>query len=345
VSDPLQVAVSQSLQMIPPGSSLLLAVSGGVDSLTLLQLLYELAPTRQLRLVVGHFDHAQREQSHQDACWVAAHCTALGVPCIIERSAGPVTATAREEWARQARYDFLERAARQAACQWLVTGHTRDDQVETVLHHLVRGTGLAGLRGMPPERALSSGLRLWRPLLAVSRAELQQWLARRAMSGLQDPTNADQSLTRNRIRHRLLPQLREEFNPQVDAAVLRLARQAAEMEESLRWAMTQLFPAGLGTLHQDEVGGISWTFRCELVREVPPAIVIGLLKSRWQELHWPLQKMTADHWYRLLELTRHSGHPTGIDLPGGISARWRRGVISLQRVLNPLSAMETDPDS
>ena len=132
-----------------------------------------------------------------------------------------------EESARDVRYVYLQQVATEQHCGFVAVAHTADDQVETLLHHILRGTGLAGLRGMPAEREFGES-RLIRPLLTVRRADVEAYLTAIDQPFRSDATNAEERFTRNRIRHILLPLLRERFNPQVDAALLRLGEQAQD---------------------------------------------------------------------------------------------------------------------
>ena len=140
---------------------MLVGVSGGADSVALLCALQELSGTRQLQLCVAHFDHALRKDSCEDAHWVQSLCEKLKVPCILEQRIGKLPgeaaseSMAAEETARKWRYDFFQRLTRQEDCRWLALAHTADDQVETILHHIVRGSGLKGLSGIPAVRLLS----------------------------------------------------------------------------------------------------------------------------------------------------------------------------------------------
>ena len=140
--------------------------------------------------------------------------------------------------ARRLRYDWLTRVAGEAGAGWVATGHTANDQAETVLHRLLRGAGLRGLRGIAARRPLAAGVGLVRPLLDATRDEVMAYLEAIGQAYRQDSSNLDPALTRNRIRHQLLPRLAAEYNPQIVAVLGRLAGQAEEVygaEEERRW--------------------------------------------------------------------------------------------------------------
>ncbi len=212
--------------LIPRGTHVLAAVSGGLDSTVLLHLLREVSADRALRLSVAHFDHGMRPGSAEDAAFVRSMCASWDVPCLCGRASRPLAGETR---ARAARYAFLHDAAEQMRADRIATGHHADDQVETVLLRLIRGTGVDGLAGIPERRGA-----LVRPLLHFRRTRL---LAHARASGLrwrEDPTNADPSYTlRNRVRLELLPAL-ERTRPGASTAVLSLARDAGDARAAWR---------------------------------------------------------------------------------------------------------------
>jgi tRNA(Ile)-lysidine synthase len=213
------------------GDGLAAAVSGGADSLALLHGLRTLAGPRGWRLAVVTVDHGLRSGSAADAAFVADHAKALGLDARVETLAAADLARHRragpEGAARAARYEALWRAAGELHCDWLATGHTLDDQAETVLLQLLRGAGPDGLAGMP----VRSG-RLLRPLLGVRRADTRRCCAAIGVDWREDPTNAEPGPLRNRVRQRLLPLL-EELRPGATAALARTAALAADERDWL----------------------------------------------------------------------------------------------------------------
>jgi len=208
------------------GDGVAVAVSGGADSLALLHALRVLSRPRRWDLAVLTVDHGLRPGSAADAAFVADHAKSLGLPARVltlapadleaHQAAGP------EGAARAARYAVLWPAAGDLGCRWLATGHTLDDQAETVLLQLLRGAGPDGLAGM----AVRSG-RLLRPLLSARRAETQACCGAVGLAWREDPTNAGDGPLRNRVRQRLLPLL-EELRPGATRALARTAALAAD---------------------------------------------------------------------------------------------------------------------
>ncbi|HEU5347071.1 MAG TPA: tRNA lysidine(34) synthetase TilS [Ktedonobacterales bacterium] len=205
------------------GARLVVAVSGGADSLCLLGALLALCkrghPLAPGELIVAHLDHGLRgEESREDARAVARLCAELGVPCVIEAAAPPPTTglgTSLEDWARRTRYAFLRRVAAKHHAERIVTGHTRDDQAETILLHWLRGSGLAGLRGMAPLRE-----DIAHPLLGVTHEQTVAYCAAQGWQPREDSSNTDPRFLRNRIRHELLPLLAS-YNPGIRELLVR----------------------------------------------------------------------------------------------------------------------------
>jgi tRNA(Ile)-lysidine synthase len=225
-------------ELIAPGSRVLAGVSGGADSTALLLILAALRASLRFELVAAHFDHGLRSAraAALERNTVRALCERLDVP--FRSGAGDVRAHAKmhrlslEEAARDLRYRYLASASGgHARCDAVAVGHTRDDQAETVLLHLLRGSGLRGLAGMSPSSAWPLKVarqppRLIRPLLCLSRDETERCCRAAGLSPSQDPSNRSRAHLRNRIRHDLLPRLRE-YNPRIEDALARLASAAA----------------------------------------------------------------------------------------------------------------------
>ncbi len=307
-----------------PGSRVLVGVSGGPDSVALWLGLAEL----RIDVHAVHVHHGWRgAEADADAAWVTAVGQRLNLSTEIVAISPELRAEqagkSLEEGARDARYQLLISAADRRGCAMIAVGHTAEDQVETVLHHILRGTGLSGLAGMPVERALTERLRLIRPMLTVNRSEVLAFLAAREQPYRVDVTNADVSLTRNRLRLELLPMLREEFNPQVDAALLRLAGQAAETAGMLTELAEKLLAEVLLDVSES-------CCRLDAVRlsRAPDPLIRQSLRQLWIRRNWPRQEMGQREWQRLAGLVHVPGT---IDFPGGITARRETGPLVIGR--------------
>jgi tRNA(Ile)-lysidine synthase len=219
---------------LPDGAHLVVALSGGVDSIALLDLLCR---TSRFRITAWHLDHRLRADSSLDAAWVAAHCAAVGVACVCESAEvlAEVRGDGIEEAARRVRYARLAEACVRLGAVAACTAHHRDDQAETALLQILRGCGPEGPTGIATERPLAPGLRLIRPLLHATRADLVAHCLSRGLSWREDESNADVRFRRNHLRHRILPEW-ERHCPGIAAALAQLAhggfqrRQQAERQ-------------------------------------------------------------------------------------------------------------------
>lgn len=246
-----------------PGDRVVVAVSGGPDSTALLAILRELQPTLPLHLTVAHFDHGWRPESADDTSAVAALAQRCGYHFLTAR-ADPLTART-ENAARTARYAFLRQVARETSSSVITTGHTQDDQVETLLLHLLRGAGSHGLAGMRPRSA-----DLARPLLATTRPELEAYLQAHQLQPRRDPTNDDPRFARNRLRQLVLPAL-EAFQPRALRALARAAEILAEEDQLVEELTTRTQATTPDVLHnQNAFAASPVAIQRRLLRRVLP---------------------------------------------------------------------------
>jgi tRNA(Ile)-lysidine synthase len=312
------------------GSGVLVAVSGGADSVALVLTLHDLAKRYQLELVVGHFNHGWRGlESDADEFFVVELCRDLNLPCVVGRPTG--ASERAEEFARRERYAFFEETTARRRLPFVVTAHTRDDQTETVLFRAIRGSGWRGLAGIPFERELPpvDGLtpRLVRPLLSVSRAEVEAALTERGQAWRIDLSNRSPKHARNRLRHEALPLLRE-IHPGVDAALLELAEHAAVLAQDLdvraaKLLETVLLPGRNGSEIRLRRVELSCAF---------DTVVSECLRMVWRMQGWPESDMTAEHWRRLSQLAKTGGVSM---FPGAVAACCADNEIRLERAAGP----------
>ncbi|MBI2323505.1 MAG: tRNA lysidine(34) synthetase TilS [Chloroflexi bacterium] len=289
--------------LFKPGG-LVVAVSGGVDSTALLLLLADLAPGIGLVLHVAHFDHRLRRTGAADAQFVSGLAARVGATI---RAGRAERAPKSEDDARRARYAFLERVAAERRATAIATGHTRDDQAETVLLHLTRGSGIGGLAGMRPSRE-----GIVRPLLCIGRAETAAVCAAAGIAPREDPTNRSLRYARNRIRRRVLPELAA-INPQVSSALARVADAAADIAASHRERAVALLDAATrdGAIDLDALGA-------------DPAVREEALAVAWERATGRV--LSARHREAVgAQGARGDGH-AALDLPGGRLTREHREV-------------------
>jgi tRNA(Ile)-lysidine synthase len=298
--------------MLKGGERVVAAVSGGPDSLAMLHALARLAPRLDLSLHVAHLDHRLRPGSAADAAAVARAARRLGLPATVRAAdgAGRPPGRSPEEAARERRYAFLEEVADRVGADRIATGHTMDDQAETVLMRVLAGTGTRGLGGIPPVRG-----RVIRPLIDVRREEVEAFLRALRVRPRRDPTNADPAFLRNAIRLELLPLLRERFNRRVVEALARLADVARDEDallEELVADAVQLEPVG------EEL-----RLRVEDLLALPPALARRALRR--------LAPLDAAHTERVLALARAGATGQEASLPGGLNARLEYGWLVVGR--------------
>ena len=312
--DTFLAELRRGMKRCQPGSKLLIGLSGGADSVALFRGLLELQPEFEFSVHVAHLNHQLRgDASDADAQWVDELCRSFAVPSTIGTASIGVTATGIEEVARKARHRFLDDAAHSSGADTVITAHTADDQLETVLHHLFRGTGLAGLRGIPLVRTTESGCRLIRPMLLVRRALIESYLSEIGQDFRTDATNTDTEFTRNWLRHNMLPQLRTQFGDRVDSSLLRLVEQAGEIEQTIEELAGRLLDQAILDTQTDSV-----RLNTRVMADQPVHLVRELFHLVWRRQQWPRQGMGYSEWNRLAELARKGGNA---DFPGGVRAR------------------------
>ncbi len=231
--------------LLSRGARVLVAVSGGADSVALAYVLQYLRKPWHLDLTLAHLNHGIRGRAaDEDAKFVAELAWRLGLSCVIEKADVPRLArrsgVSLEMAARKARYEFLVRAAREVGADCIATAHTADDQVETVLLRVFRGTGPQGLGGIPYEGRWR-GAKVVRPMLDVTHRAAVAFLKRHGLRWREDATNRDLDYLRNRVRHQLLPGLESKINPQVRQAVLRLSELMRDESEWVDALALRLF--------------------------------------------------------------------------------------------------------
>lgn len=316
-------------------NQILIAVSGGADSVALMRALHQLSQsTSPASITVAHLNHSLRGSvSDADAEWLKAECNRLSIPFVSEKQEltqlQQDSSEGLEELCRRVRYDFLIRMAHENQCTRIAIAHTCNDQAETVLHHIIRGTGISGLKGIPRIRHLQEGIFLIRPMLEISREEVLDFLKTCSQDFRQDESNRDVKFTRNRIRLELIPFLKKELNTNVVQAVNRLSQQADEVSTLITKQANQILTAA--TLDQNQE---IWRLDCEVFKNTPDYIIKQCFLKIWQQMNWPRKRMGFDHWQRLLELSK-SGQK--LNLPEGIEAERRERLLIIRKLkVNPI---------
>lgn len=320
--------------------TVLVGVSGGADSVALLRGLHSLraesAQTGEGRLMAAHFNHKLRgAEADADEGFVRQLCDRLALPLEVGTAQNDLKTSGGdglEAAAREARYTFFQQTAMRLGARYLVTAHTADDQVETMLHRLMRGTGIGGLAGIRQSREFAPGVALFRPLLEVRRQEVRAFLEFLGQDFREDSSNLDTSLTRNRIRHQLLPLLERDFAPEVRTALLRLGEQAADVHECLAWSARELANAhATSTTRRRAV-----TVDCLGLQNAPRHLLREMFVTLFKEQGWPLREMTFEKWDALADMVfaPPPEKSLSVEFPGPIRAEKKGWKLTLSSPLN-----------
>ena len=326
-------------QLVQPGGRVLAAVSGGADSTCLLLLLTALRRSLQIELHAAYFDHMLRGRRaiEREQRFLRTLCDQLGVPLHIGgadvRAHRAKERLSLEEAARDRRYDFLARTARQNSCAAVATGHTEDDQAETVLLHVIRGAGLRGLAAMAPSAPLPMRLpdaaRLIRPLLSLSRADTERCCREAAIEPLEDTTNRSRAHLRNRVRHELLPLLRQ-YNPRVEQALVRLATAAAS-------DVATIDQLALDALVDTETIGGALRISRRRLAGLPIGLQPSIVRAAIERLLGTTRSFSERH---VIAVVRAAAGRTGttLDLPRGLRVEVQRDALVLRIGPRPASS-------
>lgn len=306
-----------------PSRPVVVAVSGGADSVGLLLGLRQLDPAIGRRLMVAHAEHDLRVEAPDDRAFVMGLAEGIGVPVtwrrLTVREPAGVRGEGLEGRARRLRYGFLTDVARETGAHHVLVAHTADDQAETILHRVLRGTGVAGLAGMRRTRVLAEGIALVRPLLAVSRATVRQFLEHVGQTWREDVTNADTARSRNFLRHEILSRCAAGPYPASAAALVRLGMQAAGVADALFSAAGYLLD-----LHAERLPDGAIRLRARDLAPLAPELVAEIFVALWRREGWPQRDMTEAHYRTLVRLlgaaAAEDRSASSRDLPGGIGA-------------------------
>ncbi len=307
-------------------SALLVAVSGGADSVALLDALLQLRRYGQApqTILAAHLNHQLRgDESDGDENFVRALAAKLAVNVVVDSIAVGAQALAErqnlEATARRLRYEFLTRAAESCGAQFVCTAHTQNDQAETVLMRLLRGAGAEGLRGIYPSLQLTASIKLIRPMLSVSRTEVIEHCRYRNLEFRTDSSNFSLEFTRNRIRQELMPLLRG-FNPRLDETLARTAGLLSEDQEFLEQTAAEALAAAQVEAELD----------AKLLRAYPPTIQRRMLRL-WLRKQRGLQRIEAVHLAAVESLVVRGAGGRTVELPGGWQVRLKSGKLRLAK--------------
>lgn len=309
---------------VSPGSKVLIAVSGGVDSVCLLHAVCSLRETLGLHIEIAHLDHGVRETSSRDALFVESLATHHGCPFHLATRAGPPAGENMEAWGRRERYRFFSSILSSRGLDWVLTAHNANDAAETLVMRFFSNKALSGISERDEER------RCLRPFLTLSRGAIEEYARLHHLEWMEDESNADQRYLRNKIRHKLLPLLQQEFYSRITEVLAERAGEFAEDEDALRAGAEPLF----AQLDGFRFGEKQW-FR---------ALRVGLPlyhpAVRWriiEELLAPHLGFTIGRAHAQRVLSFIEEERTGIQLPGGFSLHRKNGGIAVSRTADASS--------
>ena len=304
----------KAYKMIEPGDSVLVGVSGGPDSVTLLNIMLTLAQRFSLRVGVAHLNHCLRqEDSNDDAEFVVSLASRLDLPCYIKKEDVSKYRHGKkmslEEAARIVRYRFFESVAEKYMFNKIALGHNADDNAELVLMYLLRGSGPLGISGIPPVR---NG-KIIRPLIKLTKSEILEFLAVNELKFVLDKSNNDQRYVRNRIRHHLMPYLRSSYNKKIVGTINRLASIIRSEEEWMDDLINPIFNKSVLAAKNNSVA-----LSISSINELHIAAQRRIIRKAIAEIKGNLRRITFSHIDSVISLL-NSEHAFGhIDLPDRI---------------------------
>lgn len=306
-------------QLLPKQARILLAVSGGQDSLCLLRLLLDLQAKWQWELGVAHCDHRWQNDAGM-ADHVQQVVQGYGIPFFRLTAATPVAET--EASARSWRYQVLKDCCHDNEYNYVVTGHTGSDRAETLLYNLIRGSGSDGLQALTWQRALTENISLVRPLLNFTRPETQKFCEQFQLPVWEDAANDNLSYARNRLRQQILPQIKEHFNPQVEMAL-------AQTAEILQAETEYLQVLAIDLLKKASIETSGSSLARDSLQTAPLALQRRVMRLFWQQ-HFR-QSPTFEQLEALVSLINAPNQSRTASLPGNIYAEVKQNLIVLKR--------------
>lgn len=306
--------------LIRPGDSILAGVSGGPDSLTLLYTLNTLSREFDFTLRVAHLDHMLRRDSAADREFVENICRRIGLAC--DCASADIRKISKnrstEEAARQARLEFFFLDAKKNKCNKIALGHNLDDQAETVLMRLLRGSGLSGLSGILPKREIS-GFTIIRPLIETRRRDIEKFMKRKGIRPRIDSSNAQDIYFRNNIRNKLLPLLERSYNPNIKTILSNTAESVGQDYDFIsRYAQIRLAAPGC-------------RLRLDKLRKMHPSLRRMALRLAFQRLKGDTRTLTFKHIQEIEDLIANRPVNSIVDLPGNFSAQKKKNTLVFYR--------------
>ena len=314
-------------ELINPGDHVLIAVSGGVDSMLMFYLLDQLKDEIGFIISVVHINHGLRgSDSEGDELFVSNICEKRGVPFFSVRWSGVEKGDNLQEAARNFRYDSFAEIAEKIEANRVALAHNLNDQAETVLLNLIRGAGLDGICGMSLKKNLREGLSIIRPLLEVSRVEIEEVAEKEGVEFRKDLSNDQTKYTRNFIRHKVMP-LIQEINPNATRSIANMTKLLQVDESYIQTVVTEC----LDEIKISEKGAeiVLDNFR---FKELDPAIRTRILKLAYSKISGSVAGITRDHLLKMDEIATGDKKDGEYNLPNSLKFRRKNGSISIDKI-------------
>ncbi len=297
------------------GDTIIIGVSGGIDSVCLLYILNSLKHNLGIRLIVGHFNHNLRKESKNEEMFIQQLTDTYNLPVEISRwKKQPSKKDFNENSARQARHKFFTQIAKKNKTQKIVLAHNKDDVAETVLMRIIRGSGTNGLQGILPVKQIDS-LEIIRPLLHTSRAEIEKIVKKQKLSYKNDATNQSPIFTRNKIRLDLLPKLKKEYNPNISENLIHLSQSTQTDYNYIHKEAQKIF----NKTAQINQAQTRITFKISILQKQDPAILRMLLKSALTLVTPNTKLITFKHICTIETLIKDSRKTAKLELSSNLS--------------------------
>ncbi len=313
--------------MLRKGDRVMAAVSGGADSVCLLRSLLDIRRELGIEVIVANLDHGLRgAESEKDSEFVKRLSEDIGLECVhkkVSLGSGGKRGSSVEERAREKRYAFLIESAAAKGCGAIATGHTMDDQAETVLLRFIHGSSLAGITGIPPVRH-EGDLRIIRPLIRVERRDILSFLKKEGLEHVEDSSNLDMRFSRNRVRHEILPFL-EKYNPRLKRSLVNLSDTLREDHLFIRTEKEKALSKHAG----GEIGPVAIKIKDMILQ--PRALRKEIFKELFRRAGGNVKALTYRHWMDMDYFLRAGNKGAALDFPGGIRVTRTRGEVVFGR--------------
>lgn len=319
-------------RMLKQGDSVLVCVSGGSDSVALLHILHKLTSKFSLRLGVAHLNHGLRQKdSDNDAEFVATLAGDLDLPCYVSkedvRTFQRQHKLSMEEAARRIRYAFYDKVAGKNRFNKIALGHNSNDNAELILMYLFRGSGPLGISGMPPVRNTGNpGTKIVRPLIMATKSEISGFLKEKGLKHVFDISNLDTKYLRNRIRHHLIPSLKESYNPGIIKSLNRLASIIRVEEDWIEEIIEPVFKQSVLDIKNDKI-----TLSVPIINKIHIAARRRIIRKAVATIKGDLKRITFAHIDSIVTLLKDKSVYNCLDLPGRIRVKRNRDVLFLSK--------------